>query len=257
MTDLKTEKGTLYAAILHYVDARAKDGWDAVAEAGSATHAIEGAITVLDNAAYDRGYEQARVWQAGYRTEEIARLKQELDQAERRRTREASEADQLLKERDAARAESIKLLAALGRIEVLTRRGMNDDDLLPVVKRAQAEAWKAYRDAQGAVLPIGEDMPEAVDEEKGNPRLLRQIVSALVQRESKLEKALETLADRYHAQMCYRCRRTGGRRQTCSQPPLAVQDAERALLLASRRHRTSPARLTMLSWWIGRYHRKR
>lgn len=162
-------------------------------------------------------------------------------------------------ERDKVRAESVTLIAALGRIEVLTRRGMNDDDLLPVLKRAQSEAWKAYRDAQVTVLPIGEDMPEVADEEKGNLRLLRQIVSALVQREgvlekelaeardtikqlqagahaagyragtiSRLRKALEALADRYHARTCNRWPFPHPR-QDCQAKPKPVQDAEKAL----------------------------
>lgn len=58
----------------------------------------------------------------------------------------------------------------------------------------------------------------------------------------RLTKALETLADRYHAQMCYRRPRMGHRRQTCSQLPLAVQDAERALAGGESEKMTPPPR---------------
>ena len=255
MTDTREAKGVLRDAIAWWrvalndaLRAPMVDG----STADRAWQAVEDAITALNNAAYDRAFqltgagEYVRGMQA-----EIEHLTTERDLARTEFKREATDAGRLarernearvaltgerravewaLKGRDAARAESVKLLAALGHIEVLTRRGMHDADLLPVLKRAQAEAWKAYRDAQGAVLPIGEDMPEVADEEKGSPRLLRKIVSTLVQRESKLEKALGTLADRYHAQICNRKMKVPvHHRGECEEKPYGVRLAEKAL----------------------------
>ncbi len=245
MLDFKEARSALIKAIANWHAARPEtrpESWPA----------IEDAITALDNEAYQRGYVQALVEAvecyhiATDRAEEIRCLTAELadarDYANRAQAEVRTAREEVARARDTIRAadarldqtsrfrtESIKLLAALGRIEVLTRRGMNDDDLLTVVKRAQDEAWKAYRDAQVTVLPIGEDVSEEPGEEKGSPRLLRQIVSALVQREAKLEKALETLADRYHAQMCYH-RRHSHSREGCPHAPLAVKDAEKALI---------------------------
>jgi len=246
-----------------------------------AWQAVDAAILALDNAAYDRVYKQ-RTNDAGYRAERDAACA-ELATARIRG------------------AESVKLLAALGRIEVLTRRGMNDTDLLPVVKQAQSEAWRAYRGANAAVLPIGEPIDISTPEPSEIERLQVELADAqsdlgIVNREKddkqdvvirlreeltrerravewalkkrddvrhtldelralvqsqkrqgareysqvsreaeqaekerdRLRVALETLADRYHRDLCKSCSGEKSRQECGSRAP-ALRDAEKAL----------------------------
>jgi hypothetical protein len=250
MTDFTSANRALHDAICQYTNAReAHDG----GEAAKATWAINDAITALDNAAYDRAYEQAqeacptplqvRMDLVNARTESL-RLKQQLELAEQQRRRWEDDAVRLLRERDEERQRTTVMTLANDDKRQELRR-LKQDLEFAEHRREQAEKelrrlQTAYGGERRAVVWLRRKYHEArteLSDARDTTRRLADAHADVFATSLSLRAALETLADRYHAQCCYKNRRSQHSRHGCSHV-LAVQDANEALAGESEERRT-------------------
>lgn len=189
MGNVRDIKARLKQAILTWGQSRVTDREDSWAEVGEA-------ILDLDNAAYDRAYKQASS------SGTLWRLMAERAEAYSRGKAVAGNAvERLEAERDQARAEVEYLQAQLWAEKVKP------------TPEFSADYARLQRDYDELRLRY---------DNRGHGR------DQILKSRDRLRSALETLADRYHAQMCYRNRRYPHRRQSCPYV-LAVIEANEAL----------------------------
>lgn len=208
----RNEKETLYQAIWEW-HCIAANGDTGAVERQATWREIEAAITALDNAAYDRAAERFQRERAEERQRTTTMTLANDDKRQEIKRLEA--------ERDAVRDREGMLYGEIAGYE------QHQQELEQERDQAQAEVRVLRADVERLKEQIGRLQTNGHRVSTDRERL-RRLLRKMATGQAAASEALETLADRYHAQMCYKSRPYPHSRASC-QHVLAVIEANEVL----------------------------